>query len=99
MKEKQGAALGILLSRVRTSIAVLMTLIFSKFVYLASFTSLYPFSLMHHFHISLRSAQMHLFALADATSIEDVYRVVAFLPALGVLAPLLPTFGRESAAA
>jgi MFS transporter, FSR family, fosmidomycin resistance protein len=181
-------------TRVCTSIAVLMALIFSKFVYLASFTSYYTFYLMHRFDISLRSAQMHLFALfaavavgtlaggpigdrfgrkhvisfsilgvlpftlalphadlfwtgalslvigfilasafptivvygqelipgrvgvvagllfgfsfgaaglgaallgklADATSIENVYRVVAFLPALGVLAPLLPNLG------
>ena len=30
-----------------------MTLIFSKFVYLVSFTSFCTFYLMHHFHISL----------------------------------------------
>ena len=35
--------------------------------------------------------------LADATSIEAVYRVCAFLPALGLLAALLPDLGRPAA--
>jgi FSR family fosmidomycin resistance protein-like MFS transporter len=184
-------------AQVRGSIAVLMTLIFSKFVYLASFTTYYTFYLMHHFGISMASAQVHLFALfvavaagtlvggplgdrfgrksiisfsilgvlpfslalpyaglpftgvlsvvigfvlasafpaivvygqelipnrvgavaglfyglsfgaaglgaallggvADARGIENVYRLVAFLPALGVLAPLLPSLGSSS---
>ncbi|MDP3594901.1 MFS transporter, partial [Phenylobacterium sp.] len=34
-------------------------------------------------------------ALADATDIETVYRVCAFLPAIGLLAALLPTVGRH----
>jgi FSR family fosmidomycin resistance protein-like MFS transporter len=186
--------------QVRTSIAVLLTLIFSKFVYLASFSSYYTFYLMHRFDVSVKSAQMHLFAfsaavavgtlaggplgdrigrkyiiwfsilgvlpitvalpyanlfwtgalslvigfvlasafpaivvygqelipgrvgmvaglffglsfgaaglgaailgeLADATSIEYVYHVVAFLPALGVFAALLPSLGGGSASA
>jgi FSR family fosmidomycin resistance protein-like MFS transporter len=181
-------------TKVQTTIALLMMLIFSKFVYLASFTSYYTFYLMHRFATSLGSAPMHLFALfaavaagtlvggplgdrfgrkpiitasilgvlpftlalpyvdlfwtgvlslvigftlasafpaivvygqelipgrfgvvaglffglsfgaaglgaallgklADATSIEHVYRVVAFLPALGIVAPFLPSFG------
>jgi FSR family fosmidomycin resistance protein-like MFS transporter len=186
--------------QVRTSIAVLLTLIFSKFVYLASFSNYYTFYLMHRFDVSVKSAQMHLFAfsaavavgtlaggplgdrigrkhiiwfsilgalpitvalpyanlfwtgalslvigfvlasafpaivvygqelipgrvgmvsglffglsfgaaglgaallgeLADATSIEHVYRVVSFLPALGVLAALLPSLGGGYASA
>jgi FSR family fosmidomycin resistance protein-like MFS transporter len=186
--------------QVRTSIAVLLTLIFSKFVYLASFSSYYTFYLMHRFDVSIKSAQMHLFAfsaavavgtlaggplgdrigrkyiiwfsilgvlpitvalpyanlfwtgalslvigfvlasafpaivvygqelipgrvgmvaglffglsfgaaglgaailgeLADATSIEYVYHVVAFLPALGVFAALLPSLGGGAASA
>jgi FSR family fosmidomycin resistance protein-like MFS transporter len=35
--------------------------------------------------------------LADATSIEYVYHVVAFLPALGVFAALLPSLGGGAA--
>jgi FSR family fosmidomycin resistance protein-like MFS transporter len=177
------------------AIAVLLILVFSKFVYLASITSYYTFYLMSRFGLSVQSAQMHLFAilaaaaggtlaggalgdrfgrkhviwfsvlgvlpftlalpyaslfwtgpisvmigfilasafpaivvygqelipnrvgmvsglffglsfgaagsgaallgsLADATSIQHVYRVCAFLPALGVLAALLPRLGR-----
>jgi MFS transporter, FSR family, fosmidomycin resistance protein len=36
--------------------------------------------------------------LADATSIEHVYKVVAFLPGLGVLAAFLPNLGSGSKA-
>ncbi|HXN33854.1 MAG TPA: hypothetical protein VN894_18420 [Polyangiaceae bacterium] len=45
-----------------------MTLIFSKFVYLASFTSYYTFYLMHHFHISLGSAQILLPSLGERST-------------------------------
>ncbi len=184
--------------QVTTTLAVLLALIFSKFIYLASFTSYYTFYLMDRFDLSVRSAQLHLFALfaavaagtlaggplgdrfgrkpiiwfsilgvlpftlalpyadlvwtdalslligfilasafpaivvygqelipgrvgmvsglffglsfgaaglgaallgrlADATSIEHVYRVVAFLPALGVLAALLPNLRGSTA--
>ena len=62
-------------TQLRASVAVLMTLIFSKFVYLASFTSYYTFYLMHHFRISMASAQMHLFALMAV--------VAPLLPSLG----------------
>jgi FSR family fosmidomycin resistance protein-like MFS transporter len=37
-------------------------------------------------------------ALADHTSIEFVYRVCAFLPALGLLAAFLPTPKKEARA-
>ncbi len=36
--------------------------------------------------------------LADHTSIEFVYRVIAYLPLLGIVAALLPTVGRPSSA-
>jgi FSR family fosmidomycin resistance protein-like MFS transporter len=55
--------------QVRTSIAVLLTLIFSKFVYLASFSSYYTFYLMHRFDVSVKSAQMHLFAFSAAVAV------------------------------
>ncbi len=60
---------GLSRAQVRTSIAVLLALIFSKFVYLASFTSYYTFYLMSRFGISVRSAQMHLFALFAAVAV------------------------------
>jgi MFS transporter, FSR family, fosmidomycin resistance protein len=42
-------------------ITVLLALIFSKYVYLSSITSYYTFYLIDHFHVSVRSAQLHLF--------------------------------------
>jgi FSR family fosmidomycin resistance protein-like MFS transporter len=55
-------------ARVRWSIAVLVLLIFSKYFYVASITSYFSFYLMEKFHISVRSAQVHLsvFLLAMA---------------------------------
>jgi FSR family fosmidomycin resistance protein-like MFS transporter len=55
-------------ARVRWSIAVLVLLIFSKYFYVASITSYFSFYLIEKFHISLRSAQIHLsvFLLAMA---------------------------------
>ncbi|HEY3592403.1 MAG TPA: MFS transporter, partial [Polyangiaceae bacterium] len=49
--------------RVFASIVVLLVLIFSKFVYLASLTSYFQFYLIRRFDLSVRSAQFHLFAL------------------------------------
>ncbi len=55
-------------ARVRWSIAVLVILIFSKYFYVASITSYFSFYLIDKFHISVRSAQIHLsvFLLAMA---------------------------------
>jgi MFS transporter, FSR family, fosmidomycin resistance protein len=54
--------------RVRWSIGVLVLLIFSKYFYVASITSYFSFYLIEKFHISVRSAQIHLsvFLLAMA---------------------------------
>ena len=46
---------------VRRGIAILLVLVFSKYVYLASLTSYFTFFLIHRFHISVQSAQLHLF--------------------------------------
>ena len=43
------------------AICVLLALIFSKFFYLASISSYYTFYLIHHFGLSVRDAQLHLF--------------------------------------
>jgi MFS transporter, FSR family, fosmidomycin resistance protein len=48
------------------AISILIALIFSKYVYLASLTSYYTFYLMSKFHISVRSAQIHLFIFLGA---------------------------------
>jgi FSR family fosmidomycin resistance protein-like MFS transporter len=47
--------------RVAWSVAILLTLIFSKYFYLASITSYYSFYLIEKFHLSVQSAQMYLF--------------------------------------
>jgi FSR family fosmidomycin resistance protein-like MFS transporter len=71
-------------ARVRGAIAILMALVFSKFVYLAGFTSYYTFYLMRRFGVPLADAQMHLFAFLAAA-------------AAGTLAggPLGDRFGRK----
>ena len=47
--------------QVRRGVVILLILVFSKYVYLASLTSYFTFFLMHKFHISIQSAQLHLF--------------------------------------
>jgi FSR family fosmidomycin resistance protein-like MFS transporter len=47
--------------RVAFALGVLVTLVFSKFVYTASITSYYTFYLIDRFGLSVRSAQIHLF--------------------------------------
>ena len=58
--------------RIVLSIAVLMALLFSKFVYLASLTSYYTFFLMNKFHVSVRSAQIHLFVFLGAVALGTI---------------------------
>jgi FSR family fosmidomycin resistance protein-like MFS transporter len=47
--------------KVAFSLFILITLIFSKYFYLTSLTSYYTFYLIHKFHVSVASAQVHLF--------------------------------------
>jgi FSR family fosmidomycin resistance protein-like MFS transporter len=54
--------------RVASAIAVLIALVFSKYFYLASFTSYYTFYLIARFHVSVRSSQIHLFAFLAAVA-------------------------------
>jgi FSR family fosmidomycin resistance protein-like MFS transporter len=60
-------------STVVMSLIVLLTLIFSKYVYMASITNYYTFYLMHRFDVSVRGAQLYLsvflFAIAAGTLI------------------------------
>jgi MFS transporter, FSR family, fosmidomycin resistance protein len=48
---------------------VLLALIFSKYVYLSSITSYYTFYLIDHFHVSVRSAQLHLFLFLASAAV------------------------------
>lgn len=54
--------------KVVLALSVLIALIFSKYVYLASLTSYYTFYLMHKFQISVQSAQIHLFIFLGAVA-------------------------------
>ena len=49
-------------------LAVLLVLVFSKFVYLTSLTNYYAFFLIHRFHVSVASAQIHLFGFLGAVA-------------------------------
>jgi len=51
------------------TVTVLLALIFSKYVYLASITSYYTFYLIGHFHVSVRSAQLHLFLFLASAAV------------------------------
>ena len=53
-------------------IAVLLALIFSKYVYLASLTSYFTFYLIHRFGLSVQDAQLHLFAFLAAVAVGTV---------------------------
>jgi FSR family fosmidomycin resistance protein-like MFS transporter len=55
-------------ARIIASIGILMALLFSKFVYLASLTSYYTFYLINKFHLSVESAQVHLFVFLGAVA-------------------------------
>ena len=57
---------------VRRSIAILVTLTFSKHFYLVSITSFYIFYLMHTFDLSVRSAQLYLFLFLGAVAAGTV---------------------------
>ena len=54
--------------KITLSITVLIALIFSKYFYLASLTSYYTFYLMSKFHVSVQSAQIHLFIFLGAVA-------------------------------
>jgi MFS transporter, FSR family, fosmidomycin resistance protein len=60
-------------ARVRWSIAVLVLLIFSKYFYVASITSYFSFYLIDRFHISVRSAQLHLFVFLLAMALGTLF--------------------------
>ena len=54
--------------RVVFAVCVLVALTFSKYVYLSSLTSYYTFYLIDRFHVSVQSAQYHLFILLAAVA-------------------------------
>src|ERR1041384_5832208 len=54
--------------KIALAMSVLIVLMFSKFFYLSSLTSYYTFYLMGRFHISVQSAQVHLFIFLGAVA-------------------------------
>ena len=77
------------------SLGILVTLMFSKYFYLASLGSYYTFYLMDKFHVSMRSAEFHLFAFLGAVAAGTFFggpvgdrmgrKVVIWYSILGVL--------------
>jgi len=54
--------------KIALAMAVLVALIFSKYIYLVSLTSYYTFYLITKFHVSVHSAQIHLFLFLAAVA-------------------------------
>ncbi len=54
------------------AMAILIALIFSKYFYLASLVSYYTFYLMGKFHMSVQTAQVHLFVFLGAVALGTV---------------------------
>jgi FSR family fosmidomycin resistance protein-like MFS transporter len=59
---------GLSRGRVVGALVVLAVLIFSKYFYLASLTNYYTFFLISKFHVSVQSAQLHLFLFLGAVA-------------------------------
>jgi FSR family fosmidomycin resistance protein-like MFS transporter len=58
--------------QVAGALAVLLVLVFSKYVYLASLGTFYTFYLIETFHVSVRAAQLHLFLFLGAVALGTV---------------------------
>jgi len=58
--------------KIALAMAVLIALVFSKYFYLASLGSYYTFYLMSKFHVSVRSAQVHLFIFLGAVAVGTI---------------------------
>ncbi|QKZ03079.1 MFS transporter [Pseudomonas eucalypticola] len=69
-KAKKGgqATHGLSRRRVTWALVVLGLLVFSKYFYMASFTSYFTFYLIEKFHLSVASSQMHLFLFLGAVA-------------------------------
>ena len=56
-------------NKIMLALAVLLALMFSKFIYLASISSYYTFYLIHTFGVSVQSAQVHLSYFLGAVAV------------------------------
>ena len=62
------ASLKLSKGKVTLSIGILLLLIFSKYIYMASISSYFTFYLIHKFGVSIQSSQMYLFAFLFAVA-------------------------------
>ncbi|WP_041345699.1 MFS transporter [Nitrobacter winogradskyi] len=82
-------------ARTMVALAVLIVLVFSKFIYMSSLTSYYTFYLIEKFHVSTQTSQLLLFVFLGAVAIGVYFggpigdrfgrRYVIWLSILGVL--------------
>lgn len=63
-----GAGNGLTRLRVGISVAVLLALIFSKYFYMASFSSYYTFYLIHRFGVTVVQSQLYLFVFLGSVA-------------------------------
>jgi MFS transporter, FSR family, fosmidomycin resistance protein len=73
VQQRAVAATGLSRRRVTWSVFILVVLIFSKFFYTASISSYYAFFLIEKFHVSVRSAQLHLFVFLLAMALGTLF--------------------------
>ncbi len=62
------SASGLSRGKIFSAVAILLALIFSKYFYLVSLSSYYTFYLIDRFHVSVQSAQLHLFLFLGAVA-------------------------------
>jgi len=68
LKQGQKATHGLSKGRVLRALVVLGLLVFSKYFYMASFTSYFTFYLIEKFQLSVASSQLHLFLFLGAVA-------------------------------
>jgi FSR family fosmidomycin resistance protein-like MFS transporter len=56
-------------AKVKRLLAILLALVFSKYVYVSSFVSFFMFFLIDRFDVSMHQAQLHLFAFLGAVAL------------------------------
>ncbi len=93
--KKMASSLPVPSGKVGLSIAILVSLLFSKAFYQASLTSYYTFYLITKFHVTVQTAQIHLFAFWGSIAAGAVFggwvsdrigrKIVIWCSILGVL--------------
>ena len=70
---KPVALVGLSRRTIGITLAILLALAFSKFVYMASISSYFTFYLIHKFGVSVQTAQLFLFAFLAATAVGTFF--------------------------